>query len=389
MKICYVISTVNIAGGANRSLLDLLPYVIDAGHECTILACAHGSMEDAARDLGIPYKVIPFSTYVETTTLYRKLRRRAANIYGKYAIGRFLRHERFDLVHNNSLPTAVGMDAALAVDIPYVCHIRENVWNGLGMQFYCPNRVRKILQGAAKVITISEYIARSYVDFAPDVDYLIMNDGLCVDDYVSKRDIFTGDTIRMGIVGIINPQKGQREAVEALEILHQRGFSNIELDIIGDDGLWNGSRGYAQDLKRYVAEKEIRSVQFIPAIEDAGKLKERRDSYDINLICSSAEGLGRTTIESMLSDSLTIAANAGATPEIINDNEYGLLYESGNAEDLADKIEYAIQNRELMKAIAKRGQAYAIDRFSIQAYSSSILKVYDSALRERNKSGCK
>ena len=63
MKICYVISTVNIAGGANRSLLDLLPYVIDAGHECTILACAHGSMEDAARDLGIPYKVIPFSTY--------------------------------------------------------------------------------------------------------------------------------------------------------------------------------------------------------------------------------------------------------------------------------------------------------------------------------------
>ena len=384
MKICYVISTVNVAGGANRSLLDLLPYVIAAGHECTILACAHGSMEDATNNLGIPYKVIPFSTYVETTTLLRKAKRRAANIYGKHAIEKYLRKEKFDFVHNNSLPTAVGMDAALSLKIPYICHIRENVWGGLGMQFYCPNRVRNIIQKADKVITISDYIAKSYTGFAPGDNYITMNDGLFVDDYYSEREILTNKVVRLGIIGVINPQKGQREAVEAVELIHQRGFSNINLDIIGDDGLWNGSREYAQNLRRYVAEKELEYIHFIPAIEDPQKLKNLRDSYDINLICSNAEGLGRTTIESMLSGSLTIAANAGATPEIIKNNEWGLLYESGNTENLAAKIEYAINHKPEMKQIAKKSQIYARDRFSIENYAKQMLSLYDSMLSQRD-----
>lgn len=377
MKICYVISTVNVAGGANRSLLELLPYVIDAGHECTILACAHGSMENAAKKLGVSYKVIPFSTYVETTTLYRKIKRRAANFYGKYAIERFLRKEGFNLLHNNSLPTAVGMDAALSVKMPYICHIRENIWTGLGMRFYCPNRVRKIIQGAAKVITISDYISKSYSGFASSNNFTIINDGLCIDDYYSQRNIFVDSVIKLGIIGVINPQKGQREAVEALEILHHRGLSNIELDIIGDDGLWNGSRKYAQNLKEYVVENKLNYIHFIPAIEDSQKLKERRDLYDINLVCSNAEGLGRTTVESMLSGSLTIAANAGATPEIMNNNEYGLLYESGNSVDLADKIEYAILHKKDMERIAREAQEHAKNRFSIDSYANQILSLYD------------
>ena len=380
MKICYVISTVKVAGGANRSLLDLLPYVINAGHECTVLACAHGSMEDAVKHLGASYKVIPFSTYVEATSLYRKIKRRAANIYGKRAIERFLKKERFDLVHNNSLPTAVGMDAALTKRIPYICHIRENVWDGLGMKFYCPDRIKRIIQKANKVITISDYIAKSYSEFALGDNYVTINDGLCIDEYFSERVIFPGECVKLGIIGVINPQKGQKEAVEAVEMLHQRGFSDIKLEIIGDDGLWNGSRDYAQNLKRYVAEKGLSYISFIPAIEDSKELRNKRNTYDINLICSNAEGLGRTTIESMLSGSLTIAANAGATPEIVKNYENGLLYESGSVEDLADKIEYALTHKPEMRKIAKGSQIYAVDRFSIEKYARQVLSLYDNLL---------
>ena len=149
------------------------------------------------------------------------------------------------------------------------------------------------------------------------------------------------------------------------------------MDIIGDDGLWNGSRKYAQNLKEYVVENKLNYIHFIPAIEDSQKLKERRDLYDINLVCSNAEGLGRTTVESMLSGSLTIAANAGATPEIMNNNEYGLLYESGNSVDLADKIEYAILHKKDMERIAREAQEYAKNRFSIDSYANQILSLYD------------
>ena len=381
MKICYVISTVNVAGGANRSLLDLLPFVLSKGHECTVLACAHGSMEDAVNQLGATYKVIPFSTYVETTTLIRKIKRRSANLYGKYAIAHYLRSMNFDILHNNSLPTAVGMDVARMVNLPYICHIRENIWNGLGMEFYCPERVKSIIQDANKVITISDYILKSYSSFAPDADYYTINDGLRVSDYYTQRSIFDSDAIRIGIVGVINPQKGQAEAVKAVELLYERGYSNIELDIIGNDGRWNDNKDYATNLRNEVKQKNLKYINFIPAIEDTESLKKQREKYDINLICSNAEGLGRITIESMLSGSLTIAANAGATPEILVDQAYGLLYESGNPNDLAEKIAYAIGHRREMKEMAIKAQQYASERFAIERYAENIISLYNQIVK--------
>ena len=71
-------------------------------------------------------------------------------------------------------------------------------------------------------------------------------------------------------------------------------------------------------------KRGLDEVSFIPPIEDTEELRTLRRGCDINLICSKAEGMGRTTIESMLSGSLTIAADAGATPELIRDGETGL-----------------------------------------------------------------
>ena len=372
-----MISTVNVAGGANRSLLDLLPYIIDAGHECTILASAHGTMEDAVKKLGIPYKVIPFSTYVETTSLYRRIKRRTANIYGKHAIKRFLRKEKFDLVHNNSLPTAVGMHAAHMLHIPYICHIRENIWTGLGMEFYCPKVIKKLIRDARMNITISDYIKQIYRKFEQSGRYMTINDGISVGDYYDSREIFSGENVAMAIFGVINPQKGQREAVEALEIVRSRGYTNVYLDIIGSDGNWKGSREYALGLKRYVEEKQLSCINFVPPIEDTEELKRRRSSYDINLICSNAEGLGRTTVESMLSGALTIAADAGATPEILTDQQHGLLYESGQAEKLADCIEYALLHKKEMQDMAGKAREYAAARFAPDRYAEKILQLYE------------
>ena len=61
-----------------------------------------------------------------------------------------------------------------------------------------------------------------------------------------------------------------------------------------------------------------------------------------------------------------------------------MLYESGNTEDLAAKIEYAINHKPEMKQIAKDSQIYARDRFSIENYASQMLSLYDSMLSQKD-----
>ena len=130
-------------------------------------------------------------------------------------------------------------------------------------------------------------------------------------------------------------------------------------------------------------KRGLDEVSFIPPIEDTEELRTLRRGCDINLICSKAEGMGRTTIESMLSGSLTIAADAGATPELIRDGETGLLYKCGDPRDLADKIEYAIKNTEQMRTIARAGQDYARKSFDPGLYGRKIEELYTEVLGGR------
>ena len=59
-----------------------------------------------------------------------------------------------------------------------------------------------------------------------------------------------------------------------------------------------------------------------------------------------------------------VAANAGGIPEVIVNNETGLLAEVGNPIDFADKVEYLMSNPKLQKEFTKNGYQYLVDNFT-------------------------
>ena len=98
---------------------------------------------------------------------------------------------------------------------------------------------------------------------------------------------------------------------------------------------------------------------------------------DSAIVASKAEAFGRVTVEAMMAGTLVIGANTAGTKELIGEN-YGLLYEQGNAIDLADKIIYAMQNSEKMSLIAKNAREYSLQRFSAGRNAREIFDVYET-----------
>ncbi len=379
MRVFYVVSTRVIEGGANRSLINLISALkkLDPSFSCSALINYEGSMADALRELGVKCYIIPFPGSMTTGRFAVEAKKWLYNFYARARIARFMKEDKPDLVHNNSLPKTTGMEVARKLGIPYICHIRENIWDGLGGRFTFPDRVKQIVKDSACVIAISDYIRRSYVDFTDNMDMTVLYDGISEEDYLlPPREILAGEKVRILIVGVINPQKGQMDAVEAVYELSKRGHRNIELTILGDEG----ALYYPDKLRQFIREKEMEQVRFLDHISEIGELKALREKQDINLICSSAEGLGRTTVESMLSGALTIAADAGATPEIVTDMETGLLYTCRNPQSLADKIEWAMENRAEARTIAAQGRKYAAEAFSIEKYAAKVMEIYNKII---------
>ena len=147
MKVCYVISTPSVAGGANRSLLDLIRALKRQNKDfsCIALISGHGTMEDELKRMGIKCYVQTYANAVKSRKNWRTVGKIVYNLYAEINLQKIIKNENPDILHNNSLPTTIGMEIALKKNIPYICHIRENVWAGLGMDFYFSGKVKKVL----------------------------------------------------------------------------------------------------------------------------------------------------------------------------------------------------------------------------------------------------
>ena len=79
-----------------------------------------------------------------------------------------------------------------------------------------------------------------------------------------------------------------------------------------------------------------------------------------------------------------IAARIGGLPEIIEDGVTGLLFEPGNARDLANKIKLLWRNYDLCRKMGKAGYEKAIKELNEDVYYKRLMNVYEKAI-EINK----
>jgi len=94
--------------------------------------------------------------------------------------------------------------------------------------------------------------------------------------------------------------------------------------------------------------------------------------FDLFLFTSNNEPTGGVLLESYACKVPIVAANAGGIPEVIVDNETGLLAEVGNATDFANKVELLINNADLQKKLVENGYNHLLKNFTKDIISSKF-----------------
>lgn len=379
MKVCYVTHKPNLTG-ANRSLLDLLDGLDRSQVEPVVLVNRPGPLLNELKVRNIPYRyaLIPPTLNSDNPVLnFLKsvLNSAPVNRLAVQNVKCVLRRVQPDLVHNNSLLCSVGMEAANELKLPYICHFRDFLWEDHHRKLLRPNRVNRLIDEADLCISISEAVKEKFQPFATK-EIVVLQDGIQTDAYLlPEKDILSKDTVTLLLAGRIHEGKGQLEAVKALELASEKTEKPLKLILIGTVG----DPEYYDELCRYLKDHPETPVELLEFSKD---ISELRLQSDIGLTCSLSEGLGRVTIENMLASLLVIASDSAGTLEIVTDHATGVLYKSGSAEDLADKILWAIHHREEANQIARDGRAFAYETYSCKAYSSKLEEYYESLIAD-------
>ena len=75
-----------------------------------------------------------------------------------------------------------------------------------------------------------------------------------------------------------------------------------------------------------------------------------------------------------------IGSNAGGTTEQIADGWNGYLFENQNADDLAQKLELFLDEKDKLKLFGSRSIQRIAENFSLEIHEGKVLRLYDEIL---------
>jgi glycosyltransferase involved in cell wall biosynthesis len=150
---------------------------------------------------------------------------------------------------------------------------------------------------------------------------------------------------------------------------------NIKLIIAGKGPLENELKNLADNLG--ISD----NVEFIGKI-NFGEMSKYYSISDFVVVPSLwPEPLGRVAFEAFSLKKPVIASNTGGIPEIVSNKE-GILVETGNIKELADKIILLSKNKELREKFGKAGYKKFIDIENVENGVSNHIKIYDGLIKK-------
>lgn len=99
------------------------------------------------------------------------------------------------------------------------------------------------------------------------------------------------------------------------------------------------------------------------------------------------ETFGLVIVEAFSVGTPVIASNIGVIPELVEDGVTGLLFEPGNADDLAAKLQWAADHPEQMKAMGDAARLKYEANYTAEHNYKQLIAIYNEAIMEVNGEG--
>ncbi len=168
------------------------------------------------------------------------------------------------------------------------------------------------------------------------------------------------DQVVLGVVGRIDPKKGQDIAIEALAQLGRLGY-RPHLLLVGDQSHNEGDEFDAHVRQLVVVHRLVDQVHFLPFREDIEWIYAALDVY---LMTSKSECYGMVTLEALLSGLPVIGTRDGGTIDLILPGQNGLLVQPRHVGQLVTAIRTFLDDPESARRMGKFAREDAMTKFS-------------------------
>ena len=187
----------------------------------------------------------------------------------------------------------------------------------------------------------------------------------------------------IGTIAALRSWKGHDYLLEAAKIIisdfipnksGQISNLNIKFVIAGDGPRYNHllEKSKTMEMTDYVLFLGHRDD--IPAV---------MSMLDVIVLPSYAnEGVPQSILQAMAMGKPVVASSAGSIPEVVHDKETGILVEPKNANALAERIVFMLDNYDFARKVAANARKLIETKYSLRHMVSRIEEIYNDLMRQ-------
>tara|TARA_B110000046_G_scaffold186020_1_gene231458 strand:+ start:5977 stop:7179 length:1203 start_codon:yes stop_codon:yes gene_type:complete len=397
MKILFIQPT-NALGGAEYSLLSLIKHLHKKKHN--IFISIPYSEDKEYTNLLRPYVdefifVKPMPWHIEhkfkfgykrfLNFLYKCYKSQGWHFTPVIKIYRFIKKNKIDIVHTNTILAIDGALAAKFSGTPHIQHVREPI--GLDERSLYKFPFQKRRSFFKKIMNILHHgvIANSNFTLNLSKPYFGKEKLVCIYNPISA-DFFANQFIKdqnhasvktiIGMIGNVTSKWKNHQLLIKIANIYKHSKSDIDLQFYIYGKLPNDSDWYFMELQHQIKNYNLEGIVFFKGYcESLAIYKE----IDLLMHTTTQEAFGRIYIEAMAMGVPVITVKGGGALELIKNGENGFLIEVDNPKGFVNKAEDLIRDNNLYRKIAKNGFIYS-NKFRSDVISSKVERYYNTII---------
>ena len=367
-----ILHVAQAAGGVDRYIRMLLKYM-DRDNFENILVCSQDFDEEQYHGL---------VTHFEQVSMTRDIGKN--DLVAIRCVRKLIKKYKPDIVYAHS--SKAGAIARLA-DIGIKNHCIYNP-HGWGFNMRCSDRkkaIYRIIEKMAapfcdKIICISDAEKQSALNnkICKEDKLQVIYNGVDIEAYeggehgaIKRSDLgISEDAFVVGMVGRISPQKAPDVFVKMAKLIKDK-IPNSHFIIVGSGELETEIREYAKD------NGFSDSLHITGWVENPMSYVEL---FDVACLLSRWEGFGLALPEYMMAGKQIVASKVDAIPNIIKNEENGLLVKVDDAVEASKAVVRVYQESRIKDLLVSNGLAMVHSRFNARRVSKEQEKLFERLL---------
>ncbi|MBU1853369.1 MAG: glycosyltransferase family 4 protein [Candidatus Omnitrophica bacterium] len=378
-KVLHV-HTLPIVSGSGINTLLTMTGLRKYGYEVEFACAPGGPLVDEAVNNGIEFR--PVRNFVQRVNMYNDL-------MTLWELAYIMKRKRYDIVHtHNSKAGFIGRLAARIAGVPIIVH----TIHGFSFHEYEKPLYRKLFiwlerfaaRFADRLIVISEPLKEwgLALKIGKPSQYVTIYSGIEIEkfqiriDIEQKRHLFgiKSSDLVIGVVSKLWEGKGHKCILQAARPVIAK-IPNVKFMFVGEGYL----RKELESLTRQLGLNG--HVIFTGFRND---IPEVTAIFDIAILASFFEGLGRVLLEAMIYSKPVIATKVGGIVDVVDDGVTGLLIPPGDSTALSEAMVKLLSDRGLRERMGRAGREKIDNKFGAQTMVCQIREVYEELLLKKS-----